>query len=295
MLGPLVAQALGDAYGAGFEYAPENAHLNDLTHFPTHPRLPLGGGRYTDDTQMSLAIVGALLDKSPWTKVGLARLFLEVFQRDPRPGYSSAFYAILQRADTVEDFLTAVVPASEKNGAAMRAPIIGLLPDTQDVADYAAKQAAVTHDTLVAKSAAVAAALLTHYFHYRLGPKRAVGLWLDDAVPDCLAVHGVRFNYRWSEPWSGAVSGFATDAVRAAVSAVTICDTLSDLLKMCVAFGGDVDTVAAIAMPAASRSVEIRDDIPTVLVDQLEDGSFGRSYLRALDYRLLTAWPGAAR
>lgn len=292
-IGPLLAVALGDAYGAGHEYVPEHRHLNDLTHFPRHPRLPIGGGRYTDDTQMSIAIAEVFVAGMPWTKIGLADRFFEVFKRDPRPGYSAAFYAILQNAVTLEEFIAAIVPTSEKNGAAMRAPIIGLMSDIEDVASYAAEQATVTHNTPVARGAAIAAALLTHYFHHARGPKCDVGLWLDSLVPSYARDIGFSFHYSWGALWTGEVSSLATDAVHAAVTAVRRWNTLGDVLKACVDFGGDVDTVGAIAMPAASRSTEIRDDIPDALIEQLEDGPFGRRYLRALDEQLLARWPGA--
>jgi len=47
-----------------------------------------------------------------------------------------------------------------------------------------------------------------------------------------------------------------------------------------------VDSVAAIAMGLASLSAEYVSDIPATLVEGLEDGEYGRSYLQALDARL---------
>lgn len=287
-IGPLLAQALGDAYGAGFEFAPEHRRLNDLTRFLQHPRLLIGGGRYTDDTQMSIAHAEVLLAGLDWTPETLASAYLRVFRRDPRAGYSSGLHAILQRAQSGGELLALITPTSEKNGAAMRAPVLGLLPDCRDVVDRAVRQAAVTHDTTPAKTAAAAAALATHYFHYGLGPKARLGAWLEVVSDDLLG------DVPWSEPWSDGVSTFATDAVRAAVTAVQARRTLGDVLKACVDFGGDVDTVAAIAMPAASRSREIEDDIPDALIEQLENGLWGRRYLRALDDQLLARWPGAS-
>ena len=76
-------------------------------------------------------------------------------------------------------------------------------------------------------------------------------------------------------------------SVRAAVTAVSRARQLGAMLQECVAFEGDVDTVAAVAMGAASMSREIEQDVPAVLVEQLEDGAFGRRYIDALDARLL--------
>lgn len=53
----LLQGAIGDAYGAGFEFA-ERAIIdkeNNLTHYRTHPRYQSIYKKYTDDTQMSLA------------------------------------------------------------------------------------------------------------------------------------------------------------------------------------------------------------------------------------------------
>jgi ADP-ribosylglycohydrolase len=53
----LLELAIGDAYGAGFEYASEMMKYNDLSRYVQHPRhLGTRPGMYTDDTQMSLAI-----------------------------------------------------------------------------------------------------------------------------------------------------------------------------------------------------------------------------------------------
>jgi ADP-ribosyl-[dinitrogen reductase] hydrolase len=54
----LLELAVGDAYGAGFEYAPLEVvrKHNTATHYIQHPRHNIRPGCYTDDTQMSLAI-----------------------------------------------------------------------------------------------------------------------------------------------------------------------------------------------------------------------------------------------
>jgi ADP-ribosyl-[dinitrogen reductase] hydrolase len=63
--------------------------------------------------------------------------------------------------------------------------------------------------------------------------------------------------------------------------------SMSDLLKDCIAFKGDVDTVATIALGAAAHSKEVIQDIPQHLIDTLENGTYGRDYLVQLDKNLL--------
>ena len=82
----LVEMAVGDAYGAGFEYVSSSflRQHHDLTRYVQHPRHAIGSGRYTDDTQMSIAIAEMLVDGRPWTRPALADAFVRVFKRDPR-------------------------------------------------------------------------------------------------------------------------------------------------------------------------------------------------------------------
>ena len=59
----------------------------------------------------------------------------------------------------------------------------------------------------------------------------------------------------------------------------------------CVNFGGDVDTVATIALAAASCCSDYTRDIPQVLVDELENGKYGRNYIMELDAKLAELVP----
>ena len=79
-------------------------------------------------------------------------------------------------------------------------------------------------------------------------------------------------------------------SVHAAVSAVIANDSMSGLLRACTAFTGDVDTVATIALAAASCCEEITADLPEHLVTHLETGTYGLNFLRALDNRLTKAY-----
>jgi ADP-ribosyl-[dinitrogen reductase] hydrolase len=282
----LLELAVGDAYGAGFEYAPADQVLrrNDATHYVKHPRHALRPGSYTDDTQMSLAIAEALVSGECWDAGNLARRFVEVFRRDPREGYSRGFYALLQEVATGEELLSRLRPDSDKSGAAMRAAPLGVLPTIGEVVDRCRVQAAITHDTPDGINAATAAALMAHYFLYDLGPKAG--------LVDFLRAHVAG---GFATPWSGKVGSKGWMSVGAAITAVARNDRLSSLLVDCVAFTGDVDTVAAIALAAASCSREYEPDLPENLVLTLEDGPYGRGYLIDLDRRLLALAGDRAR
>ena len=279
----LVELAVGDAYGAGFEYVDADfirAH-NDLSRYVKHPRHAIVPGRYTDDTQMSLAIAEAIVSGEEWTPLVLADRFVGAFKRDPREGYASSFFDFLSNVEDGAQFLEEIVPHSDKSGAAMRAGPIGVYPDTPEVVARATTQARITHDTPDGIRAAVAAALMTHYFLYDLGPKDGLGAYLETHV----AGH-------WSEPWQGKVKAKGWMSVHAAVSALQSSRNMSGQLQTCIAYSGDVDTVATIALAAGAHCQEIAQDLPENLVMTLENREYGRDYLAALDTQLLSVVGG---
>jgi ADP-ribosyl-[dinitrogen reductase] hydrolase len=279
----LVELAIGDAYGAGFEYAPEDLvhRRNTGTRYVRHPRYAIAPGCYTDDTQMSLALAEALVDNDPWTPQSLAERFVTVFRRDPREGYANHFYQLLKDTHNGAELLRRLQPASDRSGAAMRATPLGVLPTVAEVKERCRVQAVLTHNTPDGIHAAQAAALLTHHALYQRGPKSQLGQYLEGQVPG-----------RWSEAWAGKVGAKGWMSVRAAITALRRNDRLSSLLRDCIGFTGDVDTVATIALAAASCSAEFEQDLPRNLLATLENGRYGRDYLAALDRKLLALKAG---
>jgi ADP-ribosylglycohydrolase len=274
----LIELAIGDAYGAGFEYAADRIvkEHNDLSGYIKHPRHDITPGCYTDDTQMSIAIAEAIADGDPWTPQALAERFVRAFKRDPREGYASRFHAFLQEIGDAEEFLARIHADSEKSGAAMRACPIGVFASTDEVKERAAVQARITHDTPGGIHSAMAAALMTHFFLHGRGAKAELGRYLEGHVPG-----------PWAQPWKGKVGAQGMDAVHAAVHAVMGHDSMSGILRACIAYTGDVDTVATVALAAGSCSSEVAQDLPAVLVDRLERGPFGHAFLTELDGRLM--------
>lgn len=274
----LIELAIGDAYGIAFEYVnPEHIRaFNTLAGYARHPTLGLVPGSYTDDTQMSIAVAEVLLDEPSWSRDAFAERFVRVFKRDPRAGYARAFQKFLESIPDGPAFLREIRADSDKSGAAMRACPIGLLESIGRVVEVATLQARVTHDTRDGIDAAVAAALSAHFFAYRLGPPEELGAFLVEHVAGA-----------WDAEWVGEVGQKGWMSVRAAVTAIGRNRSLASLLRQCVDFGGDVDTVAAIALGAASMSEHYAHDLPEALVNGLENGPFGRDFLRSLDRRLL--------
>lgn len=296
-IGPLVCTAIADAYGSGFEFAHRHVKpgvlqkRNNLSRYWPHPKwgkppqegegfyIPTKPGCYTDDTQMALGLCEHMLEDGPWTPLALADRWVGTFCRDPRPGYSAGFYNILQESQTGMDLLTRIVPLSDRNGGAMRAWPLGFLPDPTDVRQKAFFQATLTHATEVGTSAAVISALMFHYCYYNIGPRRE--------LPQFLKSFGLepRFDWRGHVPTDG------WHTVRAVGTVLLQGGRLSDVLMRSVDFGGDTDTVAAMAMACASVCPDLDHDLPHVLQDTLESGLYGRAYLQDIGEKLLAKFP----
>src|SRR5262249_54941766 len=115
----LLELAVGDAYGAGFEYTTSDVvrRHNTLADYIQHPRHDgIQPGMYTDDTQMSLAVAEAVVSGERWTPENIAARFVTAFQRDPRDGYARGFQAFLETVRDGRDFLARIRPDSEKSG-----------------------------------------------------------------------------------------------------------------------------------------------------------------------------------
>lgn len=276
----LLEGAIGDAYGSGFEYADENLKYNDLSNYVKHPTYGLGLGIYTDDTQMSVALAEMMLSDLEWTPLNIANKFVECFKRDWRNGYSRLFQAFLERISSGEQFLAEIKADSDKSGGAMRASCIGLHYSIDEVINKTTIQCKLTHDTPDGIAAAQASSLLTYHLDKDGKPVDA-GKFINEHVK----------LHNWDEDYIGKVKAKGWMSVRAAITAVKRNTSLSALLKDCINFSGDVDTVATIALSAASCSRYYTPDLPHHLIAGLENGLYGKDYLVKLDSELNKKYP----
>lgn len=276
----LLEMAIGDAYGMGFEYADASfvERNNKLTNYVRHRHHPIKPGYYTDDTQMAIGVAELLVEGALWRPVNIAAKFLSVFHRDQRTGYSGAFYAFLKKTTEADEFLKNIRPDSNKSGGAMRAPPIGVLKNTDDVIQKATIQAQLTHNTPQGIDAACASALLAHYCVHEIGPKKDAAKFIADLIGG-----------DWS-PWRLPVGSPGWQSTRAAIGAVMDSSKLSEVLTKSIGVTGDVDTVGAIAMAAAAHCKEIENDLASYpfLEGALEDGKYGKTFLKSLDSHLMS-------
>ncbi|MBP8006146.1 MAG: ADP-ribosylglycohydrolase family protein [Acinetobacter sp.] len=272
----LMEIAVADAYGAGFEFCSKEKIIlyNNLEMYTKHELYDILG-KYTDDTQMSIAIAEFILSGEEWSKENIAYKFLECFKRDIRFGYSEGFYNVLKQARSGEELISVLIPTSERNGAAMRSVPIGFLKNKDDVISFARLQAQVTHNTEIGISSSCAVALAAYWGLQENGR-------LCD-LQDFLQSTGFA---EWDFSWKGKVTLSAYDTVSAALSCLLKHTSLSSLLKSCIDLGGDTDSVASIAIGLATCFGEYNNDLPLNLFKMLKEDKYGLLFLKELDERL---------
>ncbi|MFH1174381.1 MAG: ADP-ribosylglycohydrolase family protein [archaeon] len=278
----LLGIAIGDAFGAGYEFAKQTI---DFTKYTPHPKFNQKPGMYTDDTQMSIAVAELLLNEEQPTKEHFAKYFFTCFKRNPIKGYSKGFQKILEEANSPEAMLKAIMPKSERNGAAMRSVPLGLM-DFSLLIPYATANASVTHNTPKGIASSTIIALLAHYqYHEEQIPRP------DDIIPYIKDRATRKFlKESWDKP--DMHKDVPADGMRTAGAVYHLLRTYRnpmDVLKAAVYLGGDVDTVASISLGISLMHKPIPDDLYKGLINH----TYGRDYLVELGKKLGAKYPSA--
>jgi poly(ADP-ribose) glycohydrolase ARH3 len=295
--GCLIGQAVADALGAPWEGMPGDllAELRPAERIVAH--VEQRELRYTDDTQMMIGVVETLLAHGAIDVDALAAAFAENY--DPARGYGSGARQIISAIGAGEDWrcLAATIfngEGSLGNGAAMRVAPLGVLfsHDLERVVAEAARSSAPTHTHPIgidsARLLAVAAALAARSARKRFKRGEFLEALLSYAETD---------EFQWQidhalqlEPFESLIAfGNSVEAHRSVMtSIVCFCDSPDDYsAAICRALGqgNDADTLAAMTGALAGARLGLAK-IPTQLVQCLEEGEQGRSYLLILAERL---------
>jgi ADP-ribosylglycohydrolase len=268
--------AIADAYGAGFEFssAKKVKMYNDLSTYCTHDLYGFSA-KYTDDTQMTIAIAELLLTDGEYSVEVIANKFVECFKRDKRRGYSRGFYELLTNVESGTELLSRIIPNSERNGAAMRSVPLGFLKDKIQLLKLAAMQAKITHNTEIAIKSSCAIALTSYFAIQKKGKLSELRLYLEnEGYGD------------WNFDWRGEVSVAAYDTVSAVFSCLLSNDNIKELLVNCVDLCGDTDSVASIAVGLACCFDEYESNIPSHLFLGLDEAQYGICFLDELEEKL---------
>ncbi len=299
----LVGIGIGDAFGAGYEM---KSRADILKHFNFNRysrKNESKKGKYTDDTQMSIAVIELLLSKDKFTKENLAQKFVEVYHRDPHSGYSTATKKALSDSINGKDFLKKVNGNSIRNGACMRSAPIGLLPNIQDVIKYSTINAESTHNTPKGITSSVCISAASHYFYYNLGKPEKI---FDFCIDVCKGLDKESLEYfdevknmKYFDPKilfgkDNEKFGVPCDGMKTAGAVLYLLSKFSEsstqTLKESILLGGDVDSVASIALGIVAINQGLKV-IPTSLLYGLENGKYGRDYLIDLGKQLSLKYP----
>ncbi|MBI5380680.1 MAG: ADP-ribosyl-[dinitrogen reductase] hydrolase [Opitutae bacterium] len=241
-LGAYLGFAVGDALGATVEFMTAG---EIAASYRVHREIVGGGwlrlkpGRVTDDTQMSLALGGALLACGGWDLRAVADAFA-AWMRSRPPDIGHTCRRGIRRY--VLDGSLAAPPAvdSAGNGAAMRnLPIVlATLEDPSALEECSLAQARFTHQHPLSDAATLSLAHMTQLL--------LCGGTVADCrrVADALVARHREFAFA---PWPGGTSGYIVDTVQTVCDAFFRTASFEACLVDVVNRGGDADTAGAIA------------------------------------------------
>ena len=268
--------AIADAYAASFANRSEKFIIshNDITTYPSPDDRQDSIGRYTGITQSNIAIARMLVRDHSWVTEYLASSLLTTYKRDPRKGYGDKLDRLLRKSQDGRILLEHIDPFCDLDNPAIRAMAIGRRSTPEKVFKASMAQAAITNNHPDSLNAAIAVALMCHFFIYNLGEK--------ERLKDFLNIYIVTDWLQASE-----LSNQSLITTKTAIELVIKHQSLSELLQHCISLDRDSDCVAAIAIAAASCSQEYQQDLPQSFSDDLEnDTEYGRDYLIDLDRKL---------
>jgi ADP-ribosylglycohydrolase len=285
----LYEMAIADAYAIPFEFVKHTGDRpNDLRTYHRHPKYhELITGQYTDDTQRSLANADVILGRDPYSPFSYAQSYVETFKSDPREGYSRGYQSFIKSVNSADEFLSKIRSDRESNGAVMGAAVLGFLPEAWQVKLAAKVQTITTHHP----SAAVHAQVVALAAHWLL--KGANKADLHQIVMLQADWNNDKDEYhRWKSMLDDKL-GTSMKASSISAYAISACmrhDRMSDIIREAVDRGGDTDSAAATAIAIASCTDQIEKDLPQELVDGIENGLYGRDYLKQVDAQLMARW-----
>jgi ADP-ribosylglycohydrolase len=333
-IGLLTAMAIGDSFGRSYEFATKDKIDPDMNLDFYHPAVGKysegykgGVGKYTDDTQMSIAIAEHMLsDEKSFSPNDYAESLIEAYERDKREGYSKRFHDILNGSYNAKTFQhnIGVQKPRDSNGSVIRCLPLGLYPDVNMVKHACIVQTCLTHPTMDCIIASQMVALAAHYCYY--GHKKTFQNWITDHLPfgvvnqviskytlgdqvECDAIQtasyclNVAFNQtkfkklvvlpekvQETKTWNGH-GGTGGGSYTSWVQPPAPAATMSEILKHAIVeVGGDTDSTAAIGLGlAALRGA--KNDLHINLYNKLENNTYGRDYLMELDKKLMEKFP----
>jgi ADP-ribosylglycohydrolase len=303
--GGILGCFLGDAFGSGFEgMSPNQAmfHMDRLSKkFPRS---------YTDDTDMTLALGESIIQSGEIDPEEIAKQFS--LTCDLTRGYAiGTIKAVLAiRAGLPWHQVGRIVfeKGSFGNGAAMRVSPVGIFyhHNLDELQEAAMKQGAVTHVHPLGQWGAVMQAA-TIGWAVNQDPKGSFKkkeaivhlrevLWRGpieymkalNKIEEMVA-QGKKLQVRELVQSLGNGVEAHLSVPSACYIAITYSPDFCDAIRAAISLGGDTDTIAGMVGAIVGAHVGEKG-LPIEWIEQLEDGSRGRSFARSLADRLFQTW-----
>jgi len=253
--GCLLGLALGDALGAPHEGGPLERLVWRFIGFT-----PDGKHRYTDDTQMALDLAHSFLACGRLDAADLAGRFARSYRwsRGYGPSAARVLRLIRRGQDYAQASRSVHAEGSFGNGAAMRAPVVGLIcgSSRDQLVDSAHLTASITHAHPLAREGAVLIASATWHALGGIGAREllaSASQQAQSAVFSDKLQAAARLLVTEASPLETLRAlGNGVAATESCVTAIYLAARNLDLpfeglLASARACGGDVDTIGAMA------------------------------------------------
>lgn len=261
------------------------------------------GRRYSDDTEMTIAIMEALCDDPELSPEVLARKFVENF--NPWRGYGPRTFLAIERLKNGASWKE-VGTDSWGNGAAMRVSPIGCFfyDDFKKLEEKVTLSAMITHKHPEAIAGALAQALaIAVATRWALAGKPKNPQELFSQIFDHVKVVSRTFAealkklcalpYPFPDPLEGSFhlskvfpcDVSAKGSVPVAIGAFLFTNSFEEAVITAVNVGGDTDTIGAMTGALAGAYYGL-DSIPARWCEGIEDGPKGKVYILTLAKKL---------
>ena len=303
--GAILGCFLGDAFGSGFEgMDPDKVrfHIGNLSKKFTR--------RYTDDTDMTLALVESLIQRGRIDPKDVAKQFS--LSCDLTRGYAvgtiEAVLGLRAGLKWHQVGRIAFENGSFGNGAAMRVSPVGLFYhyDLDALQEAAMKQARVTHVHPLGQWGAVmqACSIGLAVIQNPKGPLKRDEvivrlremLWRGpieylralNRIEDMLS-QGKKLQAREvvQSLGNGVEAHFSVPS--ACYIAIAYSPDFCDAVRAAISLGGDTDTITGMVGAIVGAHVGEKS-LPAEWIEQLEEGPRGRSFAKGLADRLFEVW-----
>ncbi len=303
--GAILGCFLGDAFGSGFEgMDPQRAmfHMSILSKKFTR--------KYTDDTDMTLALAESIIQCGKVDPEDIAKQFS--LSCDLTRGYAIGTIKAVEALRTGLEWhqIARIVfeNGSFGNGAAMRVSPVGVFyhHDLDGLRESAIKQASITHVHPLGQWGAVMQACSVGFAVIQSPKEPLKKEQMIVSLRECLwggPIEYIRALNRIEEMLARGRKLEAREVVQslgngveahfsvpsACYIAIAHSPDFRDAIRAAISLGGDTDTIAGMVGAIVGARVGEKG-LPVEWIEQLEDGSRGRSFARSLADKLFQTW-----